>query len=51
MTGDDLIAMGLAQGPRFKTILDAVREGQLEGKLRTPDEVRAFVRDGEWGIM
>ena len=38
LTGDDLIALGWEQGPVFKTVLDAVREAQLEGTIRTKDE-------------
>lgn len=44
LTGDDLIAMGYRPGPRFKEMLDAVLDAQLEGRLRTPEEARAFVR-------
>jgi poly(A) polymerase len=40
LTGEDLIAMGLKPGPDFKRILDAVREAQLEGQVRTRDEAR-----------
>jgi len=35
LTGDDLIALGLAPGPVFKDILLAVEDAQLEGKVRT----------------
>src|SRR5262249_42776561 len=38
LTGDDLLALGWEQGPLFKKVLDAVREAQLEGKVRTKDE-------------
>ncbi|HXF81859.1 MAG TPA: CCA tRNA nucleotidyltransferase [bacterium] len=44
LRGDDLIAMGYRPGPRFREILAAVADAQLEGTLRTPDEARAFVR-------
>lgn len=43
VTGDDLIVMGLKPGREFKTLLDAVREAQLEGRVRTPDEARRLV--------
>ena len=33
VTGDDLIAAGYAPGPRFREILDAVEDAQLEGRL------------------
>ena len=38
LTGDDLIALGWEQGPLFKRVLDAVREAQLEGTIRTKEE-------------
>src|SRR5579863_8227313 len=43
ITGDDLIASGYAPGPRFKKILSAVEDGQLEGRLRSRDEALTFV--------
>ncbi|HEY6102043.1 MAG TPA: CCA tRNA nucleotidyltransferase [bacterium] len=45
LTGDDLISLGYLPGPRFKDILDAVWDAQLEGAVRTADDARAFVRD------
>jgi poly(A) polymerase len=45
ITGDDLKAeLGLEPGPRFKTLLEAVREGQLEGSVNTRREALALVR-------
>src|SRR4029079_12822435 len=38
LTGDDLLALGWERGPLFKKVLDAVREAQLEGKVRTKEE-------------
>ncbi len=35
ITGDDLKQLGLEPGPRYKKILDAVRETQLEGTITT----------------
>jgi poly(A) polymerase len=43
VTGDDLIAMGHMPGPRFKAILSAVEDGQLEGRLRDREEALQFV--------
>jgi poly(A) polymerase len=40
LTGEDLIAMGLTPGPVFKRILDAVRDAQLEGQVRSREEAR-----------
>lgn len=36
--GADLIQMGLKPGPRFKEILDAVRDAQLDGTVRSREE-------------
>jgi poly(A) polymerase len=38
LTGEDLKAMGLSPGPNFKRILDAVREGQLDGTLTSREQ-------------
>ena len=37
-TGDDLIAMGMEPGRGFRTILDAVEDLQLEGRVATREE-------------
>ncbi len=42
--GDDLIALGLKPGPKFREILDAVETGQLEGTLRTSEEALEWVK-------
>jgi poly(A) polymerase len=42
--GDDLIAMGLKPGPRFKEILEAVETRQLEGALKQREEALEWVR-------
>jgi poly(A) polymerase len=47
LTGEDLKALGIKPGPLFSTILQAVEEGQLEGRLRNHEEAVAFVR-GEY---
>ena len=44
VTGDDLIASGYAPGPRFREILDAVEDGQLEGRLLSREAAIEFVR-------
>jgi poly(A) polymerase len=44
VTGDDLIAAGHAPGPRFREILDAVEDGQLEGSLGSREAALEFVR-------
>ena len=43
LTGHDLQRAGLAPGPLFKRLLDAVREAQLEGTVKTPQEARGLV--------
>jgi poly(A) polymerase len=42
--GDDLKNMGYQPGPRFKEILNAVEEAQLDGRLRGREEALEFVR-------
>jgi len=43
VTGDDLIARGYRPGPRFKEILEAVLDAQIEGRVRTREEALALV--------
>ena len=43
LTGDDLIAVGYAPGPRFKEILEAVEDGQLEGRLQNKEEAMLWL--------
>ncbi len=44
LTGRDLIEAGYDPGPRFKEILSAVEDAQLEGRLTTRDAAMEFVR-------
>ena len=44
VTGDDLIAAGYSPGPRFREILEAVEDAQLEGRLLSHDAALEFVR-------
>src|SRR5205807_1529349 len=44
VTGDDLIAAGYTPGPKFREILIAVEDAQLEGRLPTRDAALDFVR-------
>ncbi len=37
LSGDDLIAAGYAPGPRFKEILGAIEDAQLEGRVATQE--------------
>jgi poly(A) polymerase len=43
VTGNDLIAAGYVPGPRFKEILSAVEDGQLEGRLQSKEEAFQFI--------
>ena len=43
INGQDLIAAGYAPGPRFKEILSAVEDGQLEGRLTSREQAMEFV--------
>jgi poly(A) polymerase len=45
VTGADLIAAGYHPGPIFSTILTAVEDAQLEGRIRTAGEGLALVRE------
>jgi poly(A) polymerase len=44
ITGDDLIAAGYQPGPRFKEILGAIEDAQLEGRLASSEAAMEFVR-------
>jgi poly(A) polymerase len=43
LTGDDLIAAGCQPGPRFKELLTAVEDAQLDGAVKTKEEALALV--------
>jgi poly(A) polymerase len=42
--GEDLIAEGYVPGPKFREILNAVEDAQLEGRLASRDAALEFVR-------
>jgi poly(A) polymerase len=44
VSGRDLLAMGLAEGPRIGELLRAVEERQLEGELKTRDQALTWLR-------
>jgi poly(A) polymerase len=44
ISGADLIALGYKPGPRFKEILSAVEDAQLEGKLQSREEAYELVQ-------
>jgi poly(A) polymerase len=45
VTGRELIAAGYAPGPRFKEMLHAAEDAQLEGAVTTTDQALALVRE------
>jgi len=44
LTGDDLIVAGYVPGPRFREILEAVEDEQLEGRLLSREGAIAYVK-------
>jgi tRNA nucleotidyltransferase/poly(A) polymerase len=49
--GDDLIAMGLKQGPRIGELLEAVQTAQLDGEIKTRDEAIQLLKTLEPGLV
>ena len=45
LTGRDLIAAGYTPGPRFKEVLRAVEDAQLDGAVTTSEEALALARE------
>lgn len=45
ISGEDLISLGMEPGPSFTTILAAVEDEQLEGRLSDRESALRFVRD------
>ncbi len=43
VTGNDLIAEGRVPGPKFREILSAVEDAQLEGRLTSREAALEFV--------
>ncbi|MHB9024415.1 MAG: CBS domain-containing protein [Armatimonadota bacterium] len=43
LTGDDLHALGIPRGPRYTRLMQALRAAQLDGRITTVEEARAFV--------
>jgi poly(A) polymerase len=44
VTGSDLIQLGLSPGPRFKALLTALRDAQLNGEISTHEEALELAR-------
>ena len=43
-SGEDLTRLGLAPGPVFREILQALEDAQLDGRLTSREQALAFVR-------
>ena len=46
VTGDDLLALGIQPGPRYKILLQQIRDAQLDGEVCTKDEALALAAEG-----
>jgi poly(A) polymerase len=44
VTGEDLIALGIPQGPKYGTILQKIREMQLDGELLTSEAAKQMLK-------
>jgi poly(A) polymerase len=42
VTGDDLVLHGIPPGPKYRELLERVREAQLDGRIGTRDEALAW---------
>ena len=42
ISGDDLKSLGLKPGPEFKTLLDSIRDAQLNGEITTHEQALAL---------
>jgi len=45
LTGRELIAAGYHPGPKFKVMLEAAEDAQLEGAISTPEQALALLRE------
>jgi poly(A) polymerase len=45
VTGQDVMALGVVEGPRIGQLLELIREAQLEGQIRTREEALARLRE------
>jgi len=43
LSGNDLIALGYAPGPKFTAMLDAVEDARARGEIASADEARAWI--------
>jgi tRNA nucleotidyltransferase/poly(A) polymerase len=47
VSGSDILALGVAPGPRVRELLEAVRTEQLEGRLHSPEEAITWLKKQE----
>jgi len=45
VTGKDLIARGMRPGPRFREVLDEIKERQAEGMLKDRQEALEYIEN------
>ena len=45
ITGDDLVALGYRPGPEFRTMLNLIEDGQLEGAINSREEALAILSE------
>ena len=51
LSGDELLAMGVAEGPEVGEILTALRDARLDGRVNNVEEERALVWELLAGVM
>ena len=44
LTGDDLRALGIPPGPRYRQLLDGLRSAQIDGEIQTRADAEVWVR-------
>ncbi|MCJ7764043.1 MAG: hypothetical protein MUO90_02655, partial [Dehalococcoidales bacterium] len=44
LTGDDLIKIGIPQGPRIKEVLNQLLDARLDGKVKTRQDEEKLVK-------
>jgi poly(A) polymerase len=43
LSGHDLLALGVPQGPRLGALLAELREKQLQDEIKTPEQARRWI--------
>jgi tRNA nucleotidyltransferase/poly(A) polymerase len=44
VTGEDLIALGIPQGPQYRILLEKIRNAQLDGRLQNRDDALRWIK-------